>query len=146
MGARFARWRAVISPAGALPIRACIEVNARALARLAALSHEPGLVPIVAPEVLMASDHTLQRCQEASGATLHCVSDQLYVQGVVPEAMILKPDMVLPGLESTTQDWTRTVVAATVASLLRVVPATVAEIASCPAGNPVNWRLHVLAQ
>ncbi len=135
MGARFAKWRAVISPAGGLPSRGCIEANAHALARYAALCQEAGLVPIVEPEVLMAGEHTLERCREATRETLHCVFNQLYDQGVILEGMILKPNMVLPGLNCPKQETLHEVAAATVASLLRVVPASVPGIAFLSGGQ-----------
>ena len=81
-----------------LPSRACIEANAHALARYAALCQEARLVPIVEPEVLMDGGHTLARCGEVTAEVLHQVFDQLHTQGVALEAMILKPNMVLPGL------------------------------------------------
>jgi fructose-bisphosphate aldolase, class I len=135
MGARFAKWRAVISPADGLPSRSCIEANAHALARYAALCREAGLVPIVEPEVLMAGTHTLERCQEVTEATLHCVFNQLYAQGVLLEGSILKPNMVLPGLNCPKQEKVVEVAAATVTSLLRVVPASVAGIAFLSGGQ-----------
>jgi fructose-bisphosphate aldolase class I len=136
MGARFAKWRAVISPSGALPGRGCIEANAHALARYAALCQEAGLVPIVEPEVLMAGEHTLERCQEVTEETLHCVFNQIHAQGVIPEGMILKPNMVLPGSNCPKQEAVNQVAAATVASLLRVVPASVPGIAFLSGGQP----------
>jgi len=135
MGARFAKWRAVISPANGLPSRSCIQANAHALARYAALCQEAGLVPIVEPEVLMAGTHTLERCQEVTEATLHCVFNQLYAQGVLLEGIILKPNMVLPGLNCPKQETVAEVAAATVTSLLRVVPASVAGIAFLSGGQ-----------
>ena len=135
MGARFAKWRAVISPAGGLPSRGCIKANAHALARYAALCQEAGLVPIVEPEVLMAGDHTLERCREVTEETLHCVFNQLYSQGVILEGMILKPNMLLPGLDCPKQAALGEVAAATVASLLRVVPASVPGIAFLSGGQ-----------
>jgi fructose-bisphosphate aldolase class I len=135
MGARFAKWRAVISPADGLPSRGCIEANAHALARYAALCQEAGLVPIVEPEVLMAGTHTMERCREVTKATLHCVFNQLYAQGVLLEGIILKPNMVLPGLNCPKQETVAEVAAATVTSLLRVVPASVAGIAFLSGGQ-----------
>jgi fructose-bisphosphate aldolase, class I len=135
MGARFAKWRAVISPADGLPSQGCIEANAHALARYAALCQEAGLVPIVEPEVLMLGTHTLKRCQEVTEETLHCVFNQLYAQGVLLEGIILKPNMVLPGLSCPKQETVAEVAAATVTSLLRVVPASVAGIAFLSGGQ-----------
>ena len=79
------------------PTRACIEANAHALARYAALCQEAGLIPIVEPEVLMAGDHTLERCAEVTEEVLRTVFHHLFAAGVIPEGMLLKPNMVLPG-------------------------------------------------
>jgi len=98
MGARFAKWRAVIAVGDGLPSRGCTEANAHALARYAALCQEAGLVPVVEPEVLMDGGHTLERCGEVTEEVLRTVFNQLYTQRVMPEGMILKPNMVLPGL------------------------------------------------
>ena len=98
MGARFAKWRAVIAVGDGIPSRGCIEANAQALARYAALCQEAGLVPVVEPEVLMDGDHTLERCGEVTEEVLRTVFNQLYTQRVMLEGMILKPNMVLPGL------------------------------------------------
>ena len=99
MGARFAKWRAVITIGEGIPSCGCLEANAHALARYAALCQEVGLVPIVEPEVLMDGDHTLDQCAQTTEAALHTVFGQLYRQRVFFEGMILKPNMVLPGLE-----------------------------------------------
>ena len=104
MGARFAKWRAVIAIGDGIPSRGCLEANAHALARYAALCQEAGLVPIVEPEVLMDGDHTLERCGEVTEEVLRTVFDQLYTQRVTLEAMILKPNMVLPGLTCPLQE------------------------------------------
>jgi fructose-bisphosphate aldolase class I len=98
MGARFAKWRAVIAVGDGIPSRGCIEANAQALARYAALCQEAGLVPIVEPEVLMDGGHTLERCCQVTEEVLRTVFNQLYTQRVMLEGMILKPNMVLPGL------------------------------------------------
>ena len=125
MGARFAKWRAVIAIDAVLPGAACITANAHALARYAALCQEAGLVPIVEPEVLMDGDHTLQRCAEVTERVLHEVFAQLNVQHVLLEGLLLKPNMVLPGLDCARQESVDEVADATVASLLRAVPAAV---------------------
>jgi fructose-bisphosphate aldolase, class I len=96
MGARFAKWRAVIVIDNGIPSKACIEANALTLARYAASCQEAGLAPIVEPEVLMDGNHTLERCSEVTEEVLHAVFNQLYTQGVVLEAMVLKPNMILP--------------------------------------------------
>jgi len=97
-GARFAKWRSVIAIGDGLPTRGCLEANAHALARYAALCQEAGLVPIVEPEVLMDGDHTLERCRQVTEEFLRHVFIQLNCQRVLLEGMILKPNMVLPGL------------------------------------------------
>jgi fructose-bisphosphate aldolase class I len=125
MGARFAKWRAVIAVGIDIPSRGCIEANASALARYAALCQEAGLVPVVEPEVLMAGDHTLERCCELSEEVLHTVFNQLYSQRVQLEGLILKPNMVLPGLTCPKQEAVDEVAEATVSCLLRAVPAAV---------------------
>jgi fructose-bisphosphate aldolase class I len=135
MGARFTKWRAVIAVGDGIPSRACIEANAHALARYAALCQEAGLVPIVEPEVLMDGAHTLERCAEVTVQVLQTVFYQLYVQGVVLEGMILKPNMVLPGLSSPRQAPVDEVADATVQCLLRAVPAAVAGIAFLSGGQ-----------
>jgi fructose-bisphosphate aldolase class I len=98
MGARFAKWRAVIAVGDDIPSRGCIEANAHALARYAASCQEAGLVPVVEPEVLMDGEHTLERCCEVTEEVLRTVFHQLNTQRVTLEGMILKPNMVLPGL------------------------------------------------
>jgi fructose-bisphosphate aldolase class I len=135
MGARFAKWRAVITIANGIPSRGCIEANAHALARYAALCQEAGLVPVVEPEVLMDGDHTLERCYEVTEEVLQTVFSQLYIQRVMLEGMILKPNMVLPGLICHTQEMVDEVADATVRCLLREVPAAVPRIAFLSGGQ-----------
>jgi len=135
MGARFAKWRAVIAIGNSLPTRGCINANAEALARYAALCQEEGLVPIVEPEVLMDGEHTLERCRAVTEETLHAVFNHLYEQRVIPEGMILKPNMVLPGLACLDQETVNEVADATVKCLLRVVPAAVPGIAFLSGGQ-----------
>ena len=135
MGMRFAKWRAVFSIGDGLPTAAGMEANAHALARYAALCQEAGLVPIVEPEVLMDGSHSLARCQAVTGEVLHCVFDQLNTQGVVLEEMLLKPNMVLPGLQCAVQVPADEVADATLACLLRSVPAAVAGIAFLSGGQ-----------
>ena len=125
MGARFAKWRAVITIGEGIPSCACLEANAHGLARYAALCQEAGLVPIVEPEGLMDGSHTLEQCYQTTEATLHTVFGQLYRQGVFFEGMILKPNMVLPGLDCPTQPGVDEVADATVSCLLRALPAAV---------------------
>jgi fructose-bisphosphate aldolase class I len=135
MGARFAKWRAVIAVSDCLPTRGCIEANAQALARYAALCQEAGLVPIVEPEVLMDGAHTLGRCGEVTEDVLRTVFHQLYTQRVTLEGMILKPNMVLPGLSCPKQEPVDEVADATVRCLLRAVPAAVPAIAFLSGGQ-----------
>lgn len=135
MGARFAKWRAVIAIGDGLPSRTCIEANAHALARYAALCQEAGLVPIVEPEVLMDGAHTLARSAEVTEQVLRSVFEQLYIQGVMLEGMILKPNMVLPGVDCPRQAPVDEVADATVLCLLRAVPAAVPGIAFLSGGQ-----------
>jgi len=109
LGARFGKWRAVITIGDGLPSRSCIEANAHALARYAALCQEAGLAPIVEPEVLMDGAHTLERCREVTEEVLRAVFDELNSQRVLLEGMILKPNMVLPGLNSSQHQEQKTI-------------------------------------
>jgi fructose-bisphosphate aldolase class I len=136
MGARFAKWRAVIAIGDGIPSRGCIEANAQALARYAALCQEAGLVPVVEPEVLMDGEHSLDRCREVTEEVLRTVFNQLYTQGVMLEGMILKPNMVLPGLACPQQESVDEVADATVRCLLRAVPAAVPGVAFLSGGQP----------
>ena len=137
MGARFAKWRAVITidDAKNAPSRGCIEANAQALARYAALCQEAGIVPIVEPEVLMDGAHTLARCAEVTERTLHAVFDALRTQRVLLEGIVLKPNMVVPGLKCATQDSVDDVADATVRVFRRVVPAAVGGVAFLSGGQ-----------
>jgi fructose-bisphosphate aldolase class I len=135
MGARFAKWRAVIALGNGMPSLACIEVNAQALARYAALCQEEGLVPVVEPEVLMRGEHDIERCGEVTEEVLRVVFAQLELQGVLLEGIILKPNMVLPGLSSRSQKIADDVADATVKCLLRSVPAAVPGIAFLSGGQ-----------
>jgi len=160
IGARFAKWRAVIAVSDGIPSRGCIEANAQALARYAALCQETGLVPVVEPEVLMDGDHSLERCREVTEEVLRTVFNQLNGQRVMLEGMILKPNMVLPGLTCPPKQEVKEVAAgeqqyqvrltdrqqdevkdvdevadATVKCLLRAVPAAVPGIAFLSGGQ-----------
>ena len=135
MGARFAKWRAVIAVGDGIPSRGCIEANANALARYAALCQEAGLVPVVEPEVLMDGEHTLERCGEVTEEVLRTVFNQLHTQRVMLEGMILKPNMVLPGLTCPEQETVDEVADATVRWLLRAVPAAVPGITFLSGGQ-----------
>ena len=126
MGARFAKWRAVIHISDTLPSHACISANAHALARYAALCQEQNLVPIVEPEVLMDGSHSIERCEEVTGAVLHAVFSALHDQRVWLERMLLKPNMVIAG-----KDWPHP------ASVQEVATAT---CAACVATSPRQCR------
>ena len=135
MGARFAKWRAVIKIGEGIPSRGCIDVNANALARYAVLCQEAGLVPVVEPEVLMDGDHTLLECQAATDEALRATFSELVTQRVVLEGMILKPNMVLPGLDCKKQETVDEVADATIHTLLRAVPAAVPVVAFLSGGQ-----------
>ena len=135
MGARFAKWRAVIAIGASIPSEACIDANAHALARYAAICQEAGLVPIVEPEVVMDGPHDLENCLEVTGRVLHAVFNQLHVQRILLEGMILKPNMVLPGKDCQASPDPGQVADATVRCLLRSVPAAVAGIAFLSGGQ-----------
>ena len=135
MGARFAKWRAVIAIGDGIPTPGCIEANAQALARYAALCQEADLVPVVEPEVLMEGAHTLHTCSEITEKVLRAVFHELYAQRVKLECMILKPNMVLPGSTCPRQETVDEVADATVQCLLRVVPAAVPGIAFLSGGQ-----------
>ena len=125
LGARFAKWRAVIRIGDGQPTAYAIGVNAHALARYARICQEGGLVPIVEPEVLMDGGHDIERCDEVTTETLKRLYDALYDQGVALEGTILKPNMVISGTECPTQAGIDDVAARTVQCLLRSVPAAV---------------------
>lgn len=125
MGARFAKWRAVITIGDGIPSHRCIATNADALARYAALCQEGGLTPIVEPEILMDGDHTLERSYAVHHDVLKAVFDALYVQGVEPDQMILKPSMVIPGAKCPQQASVEDVARWTVKCLRARVPAAV---------------------
>ena len=135
VGARFAKWRAVIAMGHGIPSCGCLKANAQALARYAALCQEGGLVPVVEAEVLMDGEHTLERCRQVTEEVLRRVFDQLYLQRVALEGMILKPNMVLPGSRCPKQETVDEVAEATVRCLLRVVPAAVPGIAFLSGGQ-----------
>jgi fructose-bisphosphate aldolase class I len=135
MGARFAKWRAVIAIGDDIPSRSGLEANAHALARYAVLCQEVGLVPIVEPEVLMTGTHTLARCLEVTREVLRTVFIQLNCQRVMLEGMILKPNMVVSGLTCPAQASVDEVADATVNCLLETVPAAVPGIAFLSGGQ-----------
>ena len=135
MGARFAKWRAVITIGPGIPSWGCIEANAHALARYAALCQEEGLVPVVEPEVVMDGDHTLETCCEVTERVLRAVFSELFTQRVVLEGMVLKPNMVLPAMSASIQPTLDEVADATVNCFLRSVPAAVPAIAFLSGGQ-----------
>ena len=135
MGARFTKWCAEIVLDDRIPSRGCIEANADALARYAALCQEAGMVPIVEAEVLMEGIHSIRRCREATEEVLHTVFNKLRTQRVMLEGMLLKPNMVAPGLSSPNQESVDDVADATVTCLLRVVPAAVPGIGFLSGGQ-----------
>jgi fructose-bisphosphate aldolase class I len=135
MGARFTKWRAVIAIGRGLPSWGCIEANAHALARYAALCQEAGLVPVVEPEVIMDGDHTLEECSEVTDEVLRTVFSELFAQRVMLEGMVLKPNMVLPGSACKSQPTVDEVADATVNCFLRAVPAAVPAIAFLSGGQ-----------
>jgi fructose-bisphosphate aldolase class I len=138
MGARFAKWRAVIAIGKGLPSWGSIEANAHALARYAALCQEAGLVPVVEPEVIMEGQHTLEQCCEVTDKVLRTVFSVLFAQRVVLEGVVLKPNMLLPGMSSSSEPTLDEVADATVNCFLRSVPAAVPAIAFLSGGQPAE--------
>ena len=134
-GARFAKWRAVISIADGIPSDYCIGANAHALARYAALCQEADIVPIVEPEVLMDGDNTIERCEEVTTNVLNQVFARLSHQGVLLEGMLLKPNMVISGKGCSVQADVQTVAEATVRTLKRCVPGAVPGIVFLSGGQ-----------
>jgi fructose-bisphosphate aldolase, class I len=135
MGARFAKWRAVIRITDTLPSSACIGANAHALARYAALCQEQLIVPIVEPEVLMDGSHTIERCEDVTGNVLHAVFDALFKQSVLLEGMLLKPNMVVAGKNCTRPVSAEEVATTTLRCLRRHVPAAVPGIVFLSGGQ-----------
>ena len=139
-GARFAKWRAVISIDDIRPSFGAIKANAHALARYAALCQEAGIVPIVEPEVQMDADpanHTIERCHDVTSAVLHNVFEELHHQNVKLEGMVLKPNMVVPGIHCDRQCSPEEVAEHTVALLKRAVPSAVPGIAFLSGGQGI---------
>jgi fructose-bisphosphate aldolase class I len=147
VGARFAKWRGVITIAADIPTRGCIEANAQTLARYAAICQQVGLLPVIEPEVLMDGPHDLARCAVVTEAVLHAVFRHADEQGVALEGLILKPNMVLPGSDCPDQSDLATIADATVRSLLRAVPAAVPAVAFLSGGQSgalASARLNVM--
>jgi fructose-bisphosphate aldolase class I len=138
LGARFTKWRAVIAIGDGMPTRFCIDANAHALARYAALSQEAGLVPIVEPEVLMDGDHTIETCEAVTETTLKSLYFQLHAHRVVLEGTLLKPNMVLSGKDCPRQASVDEVAEATVRCLRRCVPASVPGIVFLSGGQSME--------
>ena len=138
LGARFAKWRAVIVIDEGLPTNGCIEANVHALARYAALCQEAGLVPIVEPEVLMDGTHTMERCAEVTEVALVTLFSQLYTQRVDLRYTILKPGMVLSGKDCPQQESVEAVADVTVNCLLQTVPAALPGVAFLSGGQPAE--------
>ncbi len=146
LGAKFAKWRAVITIGPDIPTQYCIDVNAHALARYAGLCQEGGLVPIVEPECMIDGDHTIDRCYEVTDATLHAVFDQLHRQRVDFEHMILKPNMVISGKDCPEQASVEEVAEKTLQVLRRNVPASVPGVAFLSGGqSPEQATAHLNA-
>jgi fructose-bisphosphate aldolase, class I len=135
LGLRFAKWRAVVKIASGLPTRGCIEANAHALARYAALCQEAGLVPIVEPEVLMDGEHAIDRSEEVTSAVLRTVFNRLAEQRVALEGIVLKPNMLVAGYDCPEGAGIEEVAERTLACLRRVVPAAVPGIAFLSGGQ-----------
>jgi fructose-bisphosphate aldolase class I len=135
LGARFAKWRAVITIGSGIPSTTCVRANAQALARYAALCQEAGLVPIVEPEVLMDGDHTMERCEEVTFGTLRSVYHELREHRVHLEGTLLKPNMVLPGKTCPAQADAQEIAHATVRCFRRIVPAAVPGIVFLSGGQ-----------
>jgi len=135
LGARFAKWRAVITIGDGIPSDYCIEVNAQALGRYAALCQEAGIVPIVEPEVLMDGSHSIDACFDATRRTLHAVYHQLMLQRVHLPGTILKPNMVLSGKDASNRAPAEEVARQTVECFKETVPAAVPGIAFLSGGQ-----------
>jgi fructose-bisphosphate aldolase, class I len=144
LGARFAKWRAVIDIGSGIPSRYAIDANAEALARYAALCQEAGITPIVEPEVLMDGAHTFERCEEVTNLVLDRVFERLFAARICLEGMVLKPNMVVPGKKCSQQATPEQVAEATVRTLKRQVPSAVPGIAFLSGGqSPTEATLHL---
>jgi len=135
MGARFAKWRAVITIGKDIPSWACIEANVHLLARYAATCQKHGIVPMVEPEVLMEGNHSIDKCYDVTKKTLHALFNELYKQRVDLGGLILKPNMIVPGLNSLDQKDVDTVADFTIKCLLESVPAAVPGITFLSGGQ-----------
>jgi len=135
LGAKFAKWRAVITIGDGIPTYTCLQANAHALARYAALCQEAEIVPIVEPEVLLDGNHTIERSQEVTEKTLEITFTELFLQRVRLEGMILKPSMVVSGKDNPRQAGVEEVAERTIQCLKRTVPAAVPGIAFLSGGQ-----------
>src|SRR3954453_23176100 len=147
LGARFAKWRAVIRIGDGMPSAACVSVNAHALARYAALCQEQGLVPIVEPELLMDGVHGMEQCEQMTGSILHAVFNELAEQRVMLEGMLLKPNMVTAGAQCSAAASVQDVATATLRCLRRHVPAAVPGIVFLSGGQEeklATLHLHAI--
>ena len=144
--ARFAKWRAVIAVDEERPTARCVEANAHALARYAALCQEAGILPIVEPEVLMDGEHSIGRCAEVTERVQHAVFAELVAQGVALEGIVLKPNMVVSGAAAVPQATVDEVADATLRVLRRTVPPAVPGIAFLSGGqSPELATAHLQA-
>ncbi|MBI4036199.1 fructose-bisphosphate aldolase class I [Candidatus Daviesbacteria bacterium] len=146
MGAKFAKWRAVITIGEGIPTDTCIEANAESLARYAALCQEQDIVPIVEPEVLMDGGHSLEQCKEATAKVLKAVFERLKLHKVVLEGMILKPNMVISGKENPTQASSKEIAQATVETFLEAVPKEVPGIVFLSGGQTPDEATETLKE
>jgi fructose-bisphosphate aldolase, class I len=135
LGARFAKWRAVINIGDGIPTYSCLKANAHALARYASLCQEAGIVPIVEPEVLLDGSHSVERCEDVTEETLRVTFAQLAEQRVYLEGMVLKPSMVVSGKDNPRQAGVEEVAERTIRCLKRAVPAAVPGIAFLSGGQ-----------
>ncbi|RNL56060.1 fructose-bisphosphate aldolase class I [Pedobacter jejuensis] len=149
MGARFSKWRAVMFIGQGIPSRNCIISNANALARYAALCQECGLVPIVEPEVMMLGGHSSKMCYTITKEVINTVFDELYLQNIALEGIILKPNMILPGLDSGEKKSAEKIAEDTIKCLMECVPAAVPGIAFLSGGQSpqeASIRLNAMKQ
>lgn len=145
LGAKFAKWRAVIAIGNEIPTDTCIESNAEVLARYATLCQEQDIVPIVEPEVLMDGSHDLEKCREVTTKTLKAVFDKLHAHKIALEGMILKPNMVISGKDAPVQVNSKEVAKATVETFLGVVPKEVPGIVFLSGGQTPDQATENLA-
>jgi fructose-bisphosphate aldolase class I len=135
LGARFTKWRAVITIGDGIPTESCIEANAEALALYAAFAQDHDLVPIIEPEVLIDGDHSIERCYDVTYWTLHETFDEVYEHSVELSALLLKPNMVISGKNASEQAGVEEVARHTVECLLRTVPPAVPGIVFLSGGQ-----------